>query len=352
MLAIEQQTIVSPAEKLVGITLLDNWHVQERIRHNDGLSGSTRSTCYRAKSTKGEYAFVKAFDFPAAAVDTDTLEKMVREYNYERDVHYFCSDSNIKRVTRIYGANRITIDGSLVHFIICEWENKCLREHQPLGQTDIPPSERFKALRDIASALSQLHKAGIAHQDVKPSNAVCSDLGLVKLTDLGSSSCLSLKEPPHDSDCLVGQPSYAPYELLYEAPPNEWESRRFGCDLFLLGNLCFTSFTGVSLSYIAVHWTPEYLKHINYTGSYSEVLPHLLEAHEVIIPLFLKETCNLPDKILKELTELISCLCHPDPSRRGHTKSLQHNNQYSLERIVSKLDYLATGSKVLLRATK
>lgn len=338
------------AERLIDLTLLDVWKVQERIRHDDGLSGSSRSACYRAVSPKGDFAFVKAFDFRRQELggDTDALEQMVREYNYERNVHYFCNERGVSRVTRIYGAGKVLVDGEAVHFLVCEWANKCLREHQPPGDDRVSASVRFTAMRDAAAALAQLHQAGVAHQDIKPSNAMCADIGFVKLTDLGSSSCEIINAPPHDLNYLVGQPSYAPYELLYEHPHTTWRRRRFGCDLFLLGNLCFTSFVGGSLSCAALHSIPSQFRHTNFAGDYAEVIPHLIEAHEFIIPHML--TDKVPEPLLDELAHLLFCLCHPDPLRRGHSKNIQLNgNQFGLERFITKFNILAKKAKLLHR---
>lgn len=340
------------AECLAGLTLLDKWEVQQRIRHDDGLSGSSRSSCYRASAINGDLAFIKAFDFRRQELggDTDLLERMVREYNYERNVHYFCRDQGVSRVTRIFGAGKVIVGGEVVHFIVCEWANKCLREHQPPGDIDISSSERFAAMRDITASLAQLHQAGVAHQDIKPSNAVCTEIGSVKLTDLGSSSCEVIDAPPHDLEYLVGQPNYAPYELLYEYPPAGWRRRRFGCDLFLLGNLCFTSFVGVSLSHAALHYIPEHLRHTDFFGDYLEVVPHLIEAHELLIPIMLKG--KVPEPFLDEISHLVACLCHPDPLRRGHSKNLQFkNNPFGLEHFISRFDILAKKAKVLRRGT-
>jgi len=340
------------AEKLVGLTLLDKWKVNQRVRHDDGMSGSSRAACYRAVSSSGESAFVKAFDFRRQELsgDTDSLERMVREYNFERNVHYYCIEQGVSRVTRIYGADKVLIDGEAVHFLICEWANKCLREHQPPGNGEILPSERFAALKDTAAALAQLHQAKVAHQDLKPSNAMCSDTGLVKLTDLGSSSCEIINAPPHDLDCLVGQPNYAPYELLYEYPPTNWRRRRFGCDLFLLGNLCFTSFVGGSLSLLALHAIPIQLRHTKFSGDYAEVMPHLIEAHELIIPNILRG--KVPEPLLDEVAQIVTSLCHPDPLRRGHSKNLQSlNNQFGLERFITKFNLLTHKAKLLHRVS-
>ena len=331
-----------PSERLVGLVLGDKWNVVERIRLDDGITGASRSACYRATSRSGDVAFVKAFDFRRTEREgnTELLESMVREFNYEKTVHYYCVEQGVSRVTRIYDAGNVTVDGETVHFIICEWANKCLRESQPPGDSETPLSDRLFAVRDIASALAQLHQAGVAHQDAKPSNAMCPSVGAVKLADLGSSSCERIDAPPHDAHSLVGQPNYAPYELLYEQPPTSWRRRRFGCDLFLLGNLCFTSLIGGSLSFLALHAIPAGMRPAEFTGNYSEVLPYLLEAHELIIPAAINE--RVAGSIAKDLISTVAALCHPDPTKRGHPKNvLFGSHQFGLERFISRFDVLA-----------
>lgn|GEM_PF-3293979 len=341
------------AEQLVGQLLLDKWKVIERIRHDDGISGSTRSACYKSQSSNGELAFVKAFDFRQEefAGDTEHLEKMVREFNYEKNALDYCIKNKISRVTRIFGADKVIISGTVVHFLVCEWADKSLREQQPPGDSNISWSDRFLALRDTSSALAQMHQSKMAHQDIKPSNAMCLQTGELKLTDLGSSSCQLLTTPPHDLELLVGQPNYAPYELLYEYTPPTWDNRRIGCDIFLLGNLCFTSLVGVSLSHLVLHGLPNEYKLDSYTGEFAEVLPFLISIHNLLVPEVLNEF--LPKEIAGDVIDLISSLCHPDPAKRGHSKNIKQNyNQYGLQRVISQLDILAIKARICDRGKK
>lgn len=211
----KEQPSEGPAERLVGLVLGEKWVVHERISRDPGDTGQSRSACYRAVSLDGAAAFVKAFDFRQddRSGDTERLERNVREFNHERKVHEYCN--NLRRVTRIYDSGSVLVDGEVVHYIVCECADHSFRSRQPPGDESVLPHERLYALRKIASAICQLHSAGVAHQDVKPSNAVCFSNEMVKLSDLGSSSCLHLPAPPHDEDPIVGQPNYAPYELLY-----------------------------------------------------------------------------------------------------------------------------------------
>jgi len=261
---------LGPAELLVGQVLNDKWIVHERLARDGGDTGGSRSACYRATSRDGLPAFVKAYDFRRDDIggDTEKLQRILSEFNNERRIHEHCRDRRLSRVTRIYDHGVIEIAGQGVHFLICEYADRSLRNYHPPGESCVPTAERLIALKKIASALVQLHTAGVAHQDVKPSNAVYFDDETVKITDLGSASCVYLPAPPHDDEPYVGQPNYAPYELLYNSGAHSsWQRRRYGCDIFLLGNLIFTSFVGCSLTPLAMHTIDEHLWPQSFSGS-------------------------------------------------------------------------------------
>lgn len=308
---------IGPAEKLEGLVLNESWVVTERLRRDPGDTGQSRSSCYRAISRDGVEAFVKAFDFRQddLAGDTARLERNVREFNHEKNLHEYCNQ--LRRVTRIFDHGKIVVDDQAVHFLICEFAGKSYRHRLPPGDGSIPASQRLQTLKKIALALDELHRAGVAHQDVKPSNAVCSDDQDVKITDLGSASCLHLPAPPHDDDQVVGQPNYAPYELLFSnsIQNGSWQRRRFGCDAFLLGNLIFTSFVGGSLSTLVLHWLGEDLHPANAKFTYEETLPELTVAHFALIDACLDEV--LPPAVAPGVKNLVKRLCHPDCSKRG-----------------------------------
>lgn len=330
------------AERLVGTTLLDTWLVVEAIQRDPGISGGSRSCCYRARDQNGRSAFVKAFDFrrDEREHDIDFLDRCVRSFKHERDVHLYCRDRRLTRVTRIYGADRVLVGDEVVHFIVCEWADECLRERQPPGDKRVSLADRFVALRNAASALAQLHSVGIAHQDLKPSNAVFFQSGELKLTDLGSSACENLPAPPHDLQTMAGQPNYAPYELLYNDGARGWDAKHFGCDLFLLGNLIFTTLVGSSITIAVLHGLPRHLRPDVYDVAYSELIPTLIDNHEMIVPVLLGGV--LPEELLADTNDLIWCLCNPNPAKRGHPKNVfRTGNPFGLERIVSKLESLA-----------
>ena len=264
---------------------------------------------------------------------------MAREFNHEKRVHELCLDKKLGRVTRIFGSGTVDVEGDTVHFIVCEYAPRSLKDALPPGDDSIKPSERLRALRHVAAGLSQLHMIKVAHQDMKPSNAVAFDDSFVKITDLGSSSCESLPPAPHDELSYCGQPNFAPLELLY-GERGTWYRQRIGCDMYLLGNLIFTSFVGESLSYVVAHLLPEELRHTNYTGAYDQVLPLLVDIHVNYVPLFLQQ--SVPPVVAEELTRIVLEMCHPDPEMRGHPiNRAGRGARYGLERYISAFDRLS-----------
>lgn len=341
---------LGPADKLAGRLLNDRWMVADRLMRDSGDDEGSRCACYRAvASGTGRLAFIKAYDFKhdELAGNTERLERLLSEFNNEKRVHEHCKTRKLSRVTQIFDHGVVMVEGEPVHFIVCEFADKSLRNYHPPGQEGVPAWERLVALRQTASALVQLHGVGVAHQDVKPSNAVYFEDGRIKITDLGSSSCIHLPAPPHDEEPYAGQLSYAPYELLYEKSLTSnipWQRRRYGCDVFLLGNLIFTSFVGGSLTALMLHCVADELRPSGFTGAYSEVMPDLLAAHALLIAPAINVVA--PASIASHLASLVSSLCHPDPLQRGLGRlNSKGERAYEMHRAVSMLDYLALKAK-------
>lgn len=78
-----------------------------------------------------------------------------------------------------------------------------------------PEQNRFKAgvavaiVRECLSALAALHRDGIIHGDVKPSNIMMKRTGHSKLIDMGSA--VEFRTPPRERSCT---PAYAAPEIL------------------------------------------------------------------------------------------------------------------------------------------
>ncbi len=87
--------------------------------------------------------------------------------------------------------------------------------------TDGPVHPRIKAgvavaiVRDCLAGLAALHREGIIHGDVKPSNVMLKRTGIAKLIDIGSA--YAVDDPPPCRSCT---PSYAAPEVLEGAAVN------------------------------------------------------------------------------------------------------------------------------------
>jgi len=76
-------------------------------------------------------------------------------------------------------------------------------------QPRVKPGIAIAVVRDCLSALAALHRHGIVHGDLKPSNIMLKRTGNAKIVDLGSA--FDLEKPPARRTCT---PTYAAPEIL------------------------------------------------------------------------------------------------------------------------------------------
>ncbi len=345
---------LGPAELLEGHVLNGRWKVLEARHRNPGGTGQSRSSCYLGECSKShERVFIKAFDFRHREIQGNIKELswMLDEFINEAEVLEYCNGKKLSRATRFIEKGVVTVSGEPVHYIVCEHAEWTIRDAFPPGEETIPLHTKLIVIRDLISAVRQLNGAGIAHQDVKPSNAVIvkGERDTLKMTDFGSASCSERKAPPHDALNCVGELTYAPYERLYGAA-GTWYQRRIGCDMFLVGCFAFTMVVGVPVTPVVLHGIPAELRPDVFTGSsYSEVLPDLIEHHFKLIPEFTKAI--LPESICEPFTKAVLELCHPDPAKRGTPRTtFCESTQYSLERYVSLFNRLAVQTRLNQRS--
>ncbi|QEG39946.1 serine/threonine-protein kinase [Roseimaritima ulvae] len=151
---------------------------------------------------------------------------------------------------------------------------------------------RFKAgiavaiVRECLAALAALHREGILHGDVKPSNIMLKRTGHVKLIDIGSA--IDYNDPPRERDCT---PTYAAPELLehHESTPR--------------GDLASVGYVLIELLSGSNPFAGEY--DIRTLLRLKRELPHQLEA-------------LLPDEVTRNelLMNFLQGLIAPDPNRR------------------------------------
>jgi eukaryotic-like serine/threonine-protein kinase len=153
-------------------------------------------------------------------------------------------------------------------------------------QARLKPGIAIAVLRDLLAALAALHREGIVHGDVKPSNVMLKRTGNAKLIDIGSA--FDPEDPPSKRSCT---PYYAAPEVL---AGSEATTRS---DLASLGYVLIELLSGTR----AFRGPASSPGHLEAKRSIAEQLHELLPA-EVL--------CN------EILMGLISGLVAPDPDER------------------------------------
>jgi serine/threonine protein kinase len=101
------------------------------------------------------------------------------------------------------------------------------------GAIDVPLALDYTC--QICNAVDHAHRHGVLHRDLRPSNVIVSDNGLVKVADFGTSRFLEIAA--HGTTVIGSPPYMAPEQFSGEAV--------FASDLYSLGVTMFQMLTGV-----------------------------------------------------------------------------------------------------------
>lgn len=333
-------TPLTPAQKLVGQKLLQDWTVVSMVTKAPNATGGHFSIGYIVKHKSGREAFLKAIDFSRAFSTPDpsrALQELTETFNFERDLLNKCRNKNLDRVVRAIEDGNITIDGVSVPYLIFELAGGDIRSHMDLS-VKLDLAWTLRMLHQVAVGLQQLHGVGIAHQDLKPSNVLVFSNTISKLADLGRSAHPDYK-PPHEDFIVAGAYPYSPPELRYGFTHSDFNQRRFGCDAYLLGNIILFALTRLTVPTVMYSFiAPQHMPNV-WTGTYEQVLPYLQKAFndalQVVEP-------QIPQEVRTDILLMLRYLCEPDLAKRGHPKNCSSTgNNFSLERFITKLNVLA-----------
>jgi serine/threonine-protein kinase len=97
---------------------------------------------------------------------------------------------------------------------------------------DIPTTLDYTC--QICNALDHAHKQGVLHRDLRPSNVLVSDTGLLKVADFGTSRFLEIAA---HGTTVIGSPPYM-------APEQFQGKALFASDIYSLGVTMFQMLTG------------------------------------------------------------------------------------------------------------
>lgn len=212
---------------------------------------------------------------------------------------------------------------------------------------------------DMAVGVSQLHTQEIAHNDLRPSNVLCfSDTQ--KIADLGRATSAN-HAGPWDPLMHPGARAYRPPECWGYGyiQPRQYGRVTFDAraqsDLFLLGAMMLFLVSEISYTQkLRICLRPEYDPGNNGRVSFVDALPHINVAHAKALSDVKSEIESAFDAkysvVYDEYIELCKMLVDPDPSVRGDPRMQQIGApRSSLQRIISRLDYLGKKASLIAR---
>lgn len=177
----------------------------------------------------------------------------------------------------------------IVHDAVTEGRWETINENiVTRGEVDcrLKPGMAVAILRECLSGVSALHRQGIIHCDLKPSNVMVKRTGQVKLIDIGSAFWVG--KPPHGQPCTL---EYAAPEVLAgsRATPQS--------DLASLGYMLLEMLTG-SKPFQGLRY-----------ADLEQAKRNLLERLPAMLPV---DAFPFSEALILLLRKLV----HPDPSKR------------------------------------
>lgn len=172
------------------------------ITRGDPKSGGL-SSVYRA--TDIEASSMVALKVFRSEGSTDE----VIEESFRREVQAL-SDLKHPHIVRILDSGRDNDNG--VHFVVMEWVERDLSAVMALGKYENWDAYYRAVGKGVLDALAFAHTRSTAHRDVKPSNVLVTEEGLVKLCDFGISKIRNFLAPGVTLARFASAP-YSPPEL-------------------------------------------------------------------------------------------------------------------------------------------
>lgn len=129
-------------------------------------------------------------------MDRDRIRMMVMEWVDGYDLQRLLVPEMLNRIRKRVSQRR------------WEYLNRVIVTNGPV-QPRVKPGVAVAIVRDCLAALASLHREGVVHGDIKPSNIMLKRTGSAKIVDIGSA--FDIQNPPPQRSCT---PAYAAPEVL------------------------------------------------------------------------------------------------------------------------------------------
>lgn len=329
-----------PKDSLQGLTTDSGWEIVEQITTELGSGGNFCSRYVVDKD--GQAGFLKAMDLHEAFSEPREMKKLLDQYIFEQEISQFCADKNMTRVVTPFDAGSILVPNfdppnNVAYYVIFEKADGDLRSNH----LEVPEKlwiPTFTALHHVTVGINQLHRAEIAHQDIKPSNVLSFSGNSFKVSDLGRVVDNAGKSPFRGTH-YPGDGGYKPLEMFFGINSLEFFDR-LSCDMFMIGSLIYHVIEDIQLNVVVL----EEVNKLNPDArhyDYNQALPYIHSAFAQVLKNFKENSEKIfGKKIAYQLHLIVSQMCNPDYVKRGNPSSTSRLDRIQMHRYISRLDLI------------
>jgi serine/threonine-protein kinase len=215
------KTLETPADEFTrGTSFAGRYEIIEEL----GAGGMGK--VYRVYDTKIKVEIALKILKPEIAADKKTIERFSNEIRLARDITH-------KNVCRMHDLN----EDEGTQYITMEYvPGEDLKSFiKRVGQ--LPAGKVISITKQICDGLSEAHRLGVVHRDLKPQNIMIDKEGNAKIMDFGIARSLKAEGITREG-AIIGTPDYMSPEQVEGQEANQ------GSDIYSLGIILYEMVTG------------------------------------------------------------------------------------------------------------